>query len=324
MMNREVAAWQGRKVAEWQSTRAAERNRCALCRVAALPFRHSCPLVLLLMAATMLAAGCRGDRSDHPPRQFFPDMEDTPRWNPQAASHFFPDGRTMRPPVEGTVAHSRWAYHEAAVVSEPFNAQREDLLREDDAFYRGKGQDGLDVAQIPIPVTADLILRGQERFNIYCAACHGYKGDGMGMVGVRWTTPVPSFHDARFQDPQDEVALDGRIFHVAMDGIVRPDGTIAMPSYGHALSARDGWAVVAYIRVLQEAHQGTLEDVPEPRRQELLEQRARDPRPSRPVPGPGQLIPPSPDVPRPHTPGMTPPALTTETPTPIDRSRQNP
>jgi mono/diheme cytochrome c family protein len=287
------------RVAKWQPGGVA---KCA------------CRLSCLLVAGAGLAVlpGCRGDRSDNPPRQFFPDMEDTPRWNPQSASQFFADGRTMRPPVEGTVPHSRWAYHEAAVMPEPFNAQRQDLLREDAAYYRGTGPEGAYIERIPIPVDADLILRGQERFNIYCAVCHGYAGDGQGMVGVRWSAPVPSFHTPELQDPQAEGGrgTDGYLFHTAMNGVVRPDGSPSMPPYGHALSARDGWAVAAYIRVLQESRKGQLEDVPEPRRQQLLAEPVRQPSAPSALPGPGQPPPPSPITPEPHTPGVTPPAIT--------------
>lgn len=283
---------------------------------------------ILLCCSAALITGCRGDRSDAPPRQFFPDMEDSPRWNPQAGSQFFADGRTMRPPVDGTVAHSRWAYHEASTMPEPFNAARQDLLREDDAFYRGVGPDGQDIERIPIPVDRALILRGQERFNIYCAACHGYTGDGKGMVGVRWSAPVPSFHDPRFMDPVEDSGRDGHLFHVAMDGIIRPDGTPSMPPYSHALSPRDAWAIVAYIRVLQEAQMGSLEDVPPQRREQLLEERARMPVPAAPVPGPGQPYAPSPDAPAPGAPAVTPPPRT-ESPSPqpqepVGEPRQNP
>lgn len=282
--------------------------------------------VLLICCFAVVLAGCRGDRSDEPPRQFFPDMEDTARWNPQAGSGFFADGRTMRPPVEGTVAHSRWAYHEAGTMPEPFNADRRDLLGEDDAFYRGIGPDGQYIERIPIMVDADLIMRGQERFNILCAVCHGFAGDGQGMVGVRWSAPVPSFHDPALLDPQaaDGRGTDGYLFHTALNGVPRPDGTPSMPPYRHALSERDAWAVAAYIRVLQESRQGTLADVPEERRRELMEERLRMP-PAAPEPerGPGQTPAPSPELPEPQTPGMTPPP-NTEPESQPQEPRQNP
>jgi mono/diheme cytochrome c family protein len=286
-----------------------------------------------LLVATLVAlggmsvlAGCRGDRSDQPPRQFFPDMDDSPRWNAQAASEFFADGRTMRPPVEGAVAHARWGYNDARVVAEPMNADRQDLLQEDPAVYLGRRQDQY-VQNIPIAVDAELILRGQERFNIFCAACHGYAGDGQGMVGVRWSTPVPSFHapDLKNPDAAEGRGTDGYIYHIALNGVIRPDGTPSMPPYRHALNSREAWSIVAYIRVLQEAHDGGIEDVPEERRRQLMEERLRVPSAPRAVPGPGQTAPASPQSPTPGTPGMTPPSITNEgTTPPSEMPRQNP
>jgi mono/diheme cytochrome c family protein len=285
---------------------------------------HVLVALVCLGGATALT-GCRGDRSDEPPRQFFPDMEESPRWNPQAGSQFFADGRTMRPPVDGAVAHARWGYNDARLMSEPMNAERQDLLREDTVLYEGRRMGGF-VERIPVPVNAELILRGQERFNIYCAPCHGYSGDGQGMVGVRWSTPVPSFHAPELKDPQaaDGRGTDGYLYATAMNGVIRPDGSPSMPPYSHALSARDAWSIVAYIRVLQEAREGTLQDVPPERREQLMEERLRRPSAPAAVPGPGQTAPASPQQPRPGTPGMTPPPLGTEPiPTP-EMPRQNP
>lgn len=277
------------------------------------------------VAGAAVMPGCRGDRSDEPPRQFFPNMDNNPRWNPQDSSEFFADGRTMRPPVDGTIAHARWGYNDHTRIAEPFNAERRDLLGEDDAFYRGRAGEGQYVERIPIPVTEELILRGQERFNIYCAACHGYAGDGQGMVGARWSTPIPSYHVPALKDPRsaDGRGTDGYIFHTAMNGVIRPDGTPSMPPYGHALSPRDAWAVVAYIRVLQASHEGTLADVPPDRRQQLLREREQMPAPGEPTPGPGQTAPTSPQTPDPGTPATTPPQITNE-PTNQPQSRPNP
>jgi mono/diheme cytochrome c family protein len=203
--------------------------------------------------------------------------------------------------------------------------QRQDLLREDPAFYQGR-RNGQYVEHIPTLVSGDLILRGQERFNIYCAACHGYAGDGQGMVGVRWTAPVPSFHTAELKDPQsaDGRGTDGYIFHVAMNGVIRPDGTPSMPPYSHALSARDAWAIVAYIRVLQESREVSLDQLPPDVRQRVMEQRLRMPGPGRPEVGPGQTVAPSTQVPFPGTPGATPPQITREQPIPQEPTPQPP
>ncbi len=273
-------------------------------------------VIVGLGAALTLCAGvlpgCRGDRSEKRPRQFFPDMDDSPKWKNQEGTEFFVDGRQMRPPPPHTVAFGRVSFLSDEPWAADFMVQRADLLRQDDAFYLGytarekvKAQDGSEterftyVDRIPIPVTEALLARGAERFSIYCAVCHGYTGDGAtgpsaahpegygGMVGRRWSAPLPSWHDPKYSDPRepDGRGTDGFFFVTARNGVPgaqglpAPDDTptlrkekleqLKMPSYAHALSERDTWAIVAYIRVLQESHRGTPEDVPAELREQL-------------------------------------------------------
>ena len=129
-----------------------------------------------------------------------------------------------------------------------------------------------------------MIQRGQDRFNIYCSACHGYSGEGGkielidgvevqtgGMVGRRFNTPPPSYHDPKYQrESTERTGRDGYLFYTAMYGV---EYGAKMPGYAHALSADDGWAIVAYIRALQESRRGTLADVPEETRRVLERQR---------------------------------------------------
>jgi mono/diheme cytochrome c family protein len=117
-----------------------------------------------------------------------------------------------------------------------------------------------------------MITRGQERFNIYCSVCHGFKGEGGdparetgGMVGRRWKTPVPNFHDPKYADQKVKTGLDGYIFTVIRNGV--PETTVdasgktiintakplKMPSYADKVSEVDAWAIVSYIRTLQAA-----------------------------------------------------------------------
>ncbi|MCW5758085.1 MAG: cytochrome c [Phycisphaeraceae bacterium] len=238
----------------------------------------STPAMLASVAIAALVAlpmaGCRGDRSEKPPRQFFPDMDDSPRFNPQAPTDFFADGRAMRAPETGTVAFGAFAFAaetlpEGADWALPFLRERTDLLAENDAVYTGLNRDGTPVAKMPMPVTAELLARGQERFNIYCAACHGYAGDGKGMVGRRWAAPVPSFHDAKYKDQGQPIAGDGYLFHIARQGLRHPDGRYRMPGYAHALSVEDTWAVVAHIRVLQQALDNDPQSLPPDARSQL-------------------------------------------------------
>ncbi|MCB9845689.1 MAG: cytochrome c [Phycisphaeraceae bacterium] len=260
------------------------RTRTTLARVAGLP------AVALLLALT----GCRGERSDKPPRQFLPDMDDQPRWNPQTKSEFFADGRTMRQPVVGTVAFARRMITDEsgdASWQTDYRQQRDDLLGLDSAVYHGVA-DGVDPAgawqsqdaatfidTIPIAIDMAAIERGRARFNIYCSVCHGYSGEGGGvlnnepyggMVGRRWTYAVPSFHDPKYSDPQQRTGRDGYLFYTARNGV---EMGAKMPGYAHALSVRQAWEVVAYIRALQASRKGSLADVPQGEREVLERQR---------------------------------------------------
>jgi len=232
----------------------------------------------LLALTAALGVGCRGDRSDKPPRAFFPDMDNSPRWKPQSETPFFADGRTMRQPVPGTVAFGRWADVPASVDdaswTKTFREEREDLLKEDDAFYRGEGPDGSYLDFMPVRVTRAMVERGRERFNIYCFTCHGYEGDGKGMVGRRWAYPLPDFHDPKYTDRAQRTGKDGYIFHVIRNGVVI-NGEQKMPSYAHAIGERDAWAIVAYVRALQESRAVPIDDpiIPEAQRQRLLRTR---------------------------------------------------
>ena len=119
------------------------------------------------------------------------------------------------------------------------------------------------MADIPVPVTSDLLERGQERYNIYCTVCHGYAGDGRGIVAVGnggqgYGFAVPSYHtDALRARP------DGYIYDVIQNGVN------TMPSYGHEIAPDDRWAVVAYIRALQRSQNASSADVPQAERDRL-------------------------------------------------------
>ncbi len=159
-------------------------------------------------------------------------MHDQPRLNPLRRSDFFADQRGSRPLVAGTVARGQ--------------------LRDDPYFYKGvtgKDQPG-DV--IPLPITADFLRRGQERFNIYCTPCHSRTGDGNGMIVQRGLRHPPSFHSDAIR--QRNVA---HYFDVMTNGFG------AMLDYSQQISVEDRWAIAAYIRVLQYSQHAPLSDVPE-------------------------------------------------------------
>ena len=176
------------------------------------------PLVACCLVAGLLAAGCRQD------------MHDQPKVKPYAKSEFFANRRSARPLVDGTIARGR--------------------LRDDPVLYTGKA-DGKPVDAFPFAVTADVMARGQERFDIFCSPCHGRTGDGEGMVVKRGYRQPPSFHVDRLrQSPA------GHFFDVMTNGFG------AMPDYRAQVPVRDRWAITAYIRALQASANATLDDVP--------------------------------------------------------------
>lgn len=232
-------------------------------------------LLALALAAPM--QGCRDERSNQPPHQFLPDMDDSPKFKNQGQTRFFADGRMMRPHVLGTVP-----FGDASHADAP---DRFMYLKESPEVFRGidssvppgpKGEVTY-VKFIPAAVFEDYakltgksesesmaakIARGQERFNIYCSACHGYQGEGGdpanftgGVVGRRWSYPVPSFHQDKYRDRDQPTGSDGYIFHVILNGVpgATPSDPKKMPAYADKVSEADAWAIVAYLRALQTA-----------------------------------------------------------------------
>jgi len=260
-----------------------------------------------IVLAALAAGGCRGEHEDKPPHQFFPDLDDQPKWKPQTASDFYVDGRTMRQPVAGTVPFGLTSTVSGEAWAANNNKLRDDVLHADPAYTNGTaGADAqgnpIYVKMIPASVKVDaaMLKRGQERFDIYCAVCHGYVGDGKGLVAQFYQPMVVNLHDETFFDPKNVRSLDGWIYHTIRWG--KPGGQpgkMNMPAYGHALNEQDAWAVTAYVRALQESGRGTINDVPEAQRGTLNRSRP------------------------PATPGGTPAAPTTN-PAPATPAPSNP
>ena len=111
----------------------------------------------------------------------------------------------------------------------------------------------------PLAVNAQLLVRGHQRYTIYCAPCHGQLGDGNGVTKKYGMAVVANLHDKRI------VQLgDGEIFHVISNG------RNLMQSYAAQVEVQDRWAIVAYVRALQLARLGSVDDVPEPQRATLV------------------------------------------------------
>lgn len=169
------------------------------------------------------------------------DMQDQPRYEAYERSEFFDNRMASRPPVEGTVARGE--------------------LRDNAAFYTGKTGTGAQaplVDTMPVAVNEQLLARGQERFNVYCATCHGMTGRGDGMVVRRGFRAPPRLTDERLIE-----APVGHFFDVITNGFG------AMPDYAAQVSTEDRWAIVAYIRALQLSQHAPLAQVPPMERQRL-------------------------------------------------------
>ncbi len=220
-----------------------------------------------VLAGLAVLPGCRGDRTDKPPRQFFPDMDDQPKLLPQTGTQFFEDGRSDRNLVARTVPFGSTAHDPGQIAgsgwADDILADRERLLRTDPTFafglLAGSTIEEPRYAEImPVEVTRDLILRGRERFDIYCSACHGYtgvggQGEGAGTVGRLWSYAPANLMADLYRDRSQMQGTDGYLFHITRNGLKNPDGTYRMPGYAHAVDEADAWAIVAYIRTLQAA-----------------------------------------------------------------------
>src|SRR6478672_8718260 len=183
--------------------------------------------VFLLVA---LAAGCRYD------------MQDQPRLKYYKESDFFADKRGSRDPVENTVARGHLfdnkAFYTGKLENPNPNAQAQTST--DASGNTVVTSFPNDVDEFPVPVTKELIDRGQERFNIYCIVCHGPLGNGDGMVVRRGFPKPPTYHDDRLRN-----APVGHFFDVITNGWGK------MNSYAYQVTPADRWAIVAYIRALQ-------------------------------------------------------------------------
>lgn len=174
----------------------------------------------LLAAGIVVLAGCRQD------------MHDQPKYKAFQESSLWSDHRSARPVVDGTIARGK--------------------LKTDTRLWKGRNADGTFVSELPVPVTRDLLVRGQQRYQIYCTPCHGRAGDGEGMVVQRGFKHPPTYHSDKLR--QQPV---GYIYDVITNGFG------AMASYASRVPMEDRWAIAAYVRVLQFSQNATIEDVPE-------------------------------------------------------------
>jgi mono/diheme cytochrome c family protein len=182
-----------------------------------------------IVLTTLALSGC--ERIAH-------NMYDQPRFTPMRPTPLFDNGSSARPAVPDTVAHSQ-----GRIAGTSSARAGGDEARRHDAAG--------DAQAMPYPVTRALLDRGRQRFDIYCAPCHGPGGDGDGLVARRGFPRPPSYHDDRLRAAPDRHFFD-----------VMTEGHGVMYSYAERVVPEDRWAIVAYIRALQLSQNATLADVP--------------------------------------------------------------
>lgn len=186
---------------------------------------------LLLVIAVVTVFGTRGMRNARTPIEIFPDMDRQPKVKAQVPSDFFANGQGARLPIEGTV-----------------NRKQPPL---GDYYGTGKIGDRWGTG-IPIAIDLDGMLRGQERYNINCAICHGKAGHGDGVVKEYGLSNIATLQDERLR-----VMADGEIFNTITHG------KSTMGAYGANISVDDRWRIIAYLRALQMSQGTELAKLPE-------------------------------------------------------------
>jgi mono/diheme cytochrome c family protein len=161
-------------------------------------------------------------------------MDFQEKFGPQEANPFFADNAAMRKPPTGAVARGQ--------------------LRDSSQLYRGRTPNGEYVERVPIAVNREVLERGQDKYNTFCAPCHGKSGAGNGIImrGDYGYTPATSYHVDRLRQ-----VTDGYMYDVITNGVRN------MPPYAHQISVRDRWAIVTYIRALQRSQNARAETLPE-------------------------------------------------------------
>lgn len=185
-------------------------------------------IAALLLLAVLLSS-CRGQPFEKPPIYVQWNMHYQEKFQYQQENPFFEDRRASRLPVEGTVSRGN--------------------LQTDIAYHQGVDENGNYIDTIPVDLSRSFMMRGKERYDIYCTACHGNAGDGRGIISD-YGLIAPSFHEDRILNMPD-----GQIYSAIYNGIN------TMASYRHQIPVEDRWAVVAYVRALQLSQNATEEDL---------------------------------------------------------------
>jgi hypothetical protein len=212
--------------------------------------RYFFAIFVLVVASVISLAGFRGQKTGLPPIEIFPDMKHQPKFQPQHPSGFFADGRSARQPVEGTVPQGynlRGRYLQVSARNVTFKGG----FTNDPGYYSTGRLGEMYGDGFPLPINGAVLERGEERFNINCAVCHGRTGAGNGIVQQigSWATV------ANLMDDRIRTMPDGQLFSTITNG------KNTMGAYGPQIAVEDRWAIVAHIRALQRSQNGRIEDL---------------------------------------------------------------
>jgi mono/diheme cytochrome c family protein len=227
---------------------------------------------------TIALLGFQGEHRQVTPIEFFGDMKRQDKVRFQRPSSFFADGRAARPPVDETIPMGfdipGHPMQNSGAPKDDIDSPLGEFSAGTDYLNTGKMGDQWGTG-LPLPVTIELVRRGQKEFTINCAVCHGATGQGNGITSKYGLNGIANYH----QDKYRQMA-DGQIFNTITHGYN------TMMAYGDKVTVKDRWAIIAYIRALQKSQYARLEDVPEDQRAALENEGKTEnaPPPQQPVP----------------------------------------
>jgi mono/diheme cytochrome c family protein len=211
---------------------------------------------LLLTIAAVAVLGFRGEKTTNEPWEIFPDMVRQMKVRAQSPLNFFADGRGPRMPVNGTVPIG-YEMPKVQPIGAPESHPAPAFSVGTDYINTGKMGNNWGTG-IPVPVTAQLLQRGRERFNITCVMCHGATAAGNGITKSYGLATVVTLQDDRIRK-----MADGEIFNTITNG------KNTMMAYGPNIMVADRWAIIAYLRALQRSQGAAIVDVPPEHRADL-------------------------------------------------------
>jgi len=206
--------------------------------------RYFLAIFVLAVAVVVGILGFRGTHFRKPPLYIFPDMEFQLKLRPQKENGFFTNGITSQLHIPGTIARST-----------PLQSANGPVYPYEDAPINTGHVTGTTnfIENNPMPITAELLKRGQQRFTINCTPCHGATGEGKGITQkIGAMAVVANLHDKRIAE-----LPDGELFFVITNG------RNLMGAYGANVTVEDRWAIIAYLRALQLSRLGAVDDLPQ-------------------------------------------------------------